>query len=46
MLTARAMLRNGQDPSTVAEATQVPRALVELMSDMDPNLSLRHRRAG
>jgi hypothetical protein len=46
MLTARAMLRHGRDPSTVAEATHVPWALVELMRDSDPNLSPRHRRAG
>jgi hypothetical protein len=46
MLTARAMLRHGRDPSTVAEAKQVPRALVELMRAIDSNLSPRHRRAG
>ena len=46
MLTARAMLRHGRDPLTVAEATHVPMALVELMSDVDPNLSPRQRRTG
>jgi len=35
MLTARAMLRKGQDPLTVAQVTHVPQALVELMRDID-----------
>jgi hypothetical protein len=46
MLTARAMLRHGRDRLTVAEATHVPLALVELMRDVDPNLSPRQRRTG
>jgi hypothetical protein len=46
MLTARAMLRHGRDPSTIAEATHLPQALVELMRDIDPTPSPRHRRAG
>ena len=44
MLTARAMLRHGRDPLTVAEATRVPLALVELMRDIDADP--RPRRTG
>jgi hypothetical protein len=35
ILTARAMLRKGRDPLTVAQVTHVPQALVELMRDID-----------
>ena len=35
ILTARAMLRKGRDPLTVAQATHVPQALVEFMRDVD-----------
>ena len=45
MLTARAMLRDGDDPLTVAEVTHVPLALVELMRDIDAD-PRRRRRAG
>jgi hypothetical protein len=46
MLTARAMLRHGRDPLTIAEATHVPLALVELVRDIDADRHPRHRRAG
>ena len=45
MLTARAMLRDGRDPLTVAEVTHIPLALVELMRDIDAD-QRRRRRAG
>jgi hypothetical protein len=38
MLTARAMLREGRDPLTVAEVTHIPLVLVELMRDIDADL--------
>jgi hypothetical protein len=44
MLTARAMLRKGGDPLTVAQVTHVPQALVELMRDID--VDPRPRRTG
>jgi hypothetical protein len=44
ILTARAMLRKGRDPLTVAQATHVPQALVELMRDID--VDPRPRRTG
>jgi hypothetical protein len=45
-MLARAMLRHGRDPLTIAEATHVPLALVELMRDIDADRHPRHRRAG
>ena len=44
ILTAQAMLRKGRDPLTVAQATHVPQALVELMRDID--VDPRPRRTG
>jgi len=46
MLTARAMLRDGRDPLTVAEVTHIPQTLVELMRDIDADQRRRRRRAG
>jgi hypothetical protein len=46
MLAARAMLRDGRDPLTVAEVTHIPLALVELMRDIDADPRRRRRRAG
>jgi hypothetical protein len=45
MLTARAMLRDGRDPLTVAEVTHIPLALVEFMRDIDTDPRPRGRRA-
>jgi hypothetical protein len=45
MLAARAMLRDGRDPLTVAEVTHIPLALVELMRDIDTDPRRRRHRA-
>jgi hypothetical protein len=46
MLTARAMLRDGRDPLTVAEVTHIPLDLVQLMRDIDADPRPRGRSAG